>query len=395
MMRLRLISYFTILCVTALTLHAQQPGDDASPDAAATDSIRVSLVTFMPGSEIYELYGHTELRVTWQGNDYYFNYGVFDFEAPNFTARFVAGETDYMCVAVPARYAKVGMEGRKMVEQDLNLTRQEAETLRDALIINQMPANRTYRYRCFSDNCSSHPRDMVERAINGRITYAPLAAGTIRDLLSYYNRNYAWNMLGIDLALGSEIDRPVTDRQAMFVPMLLMDAVAGATVERDGVEAPLVSLTRAMVDGSDDGTVLPPTPWYIHPVTVLMALLAIVIVVAVRDVRRGRNTRWLDAMLLTVLGLLGCLLCFLVFVSTHEATSPNWNLLWLNPLHLVAAVAALCRPGRWTRGVMWLGAAMPVIALLAWPLLPQAGNLAFLPIGAVAVVTCLKHARRS
>ena len=378
--------------------------------AAQPDTVRVSLVTFMPGSEIFELYGHAELRVT-RGSDfdYYFNYGVFDFEAPNFTARFVAGQTDYLCMAVPARYATVGMEGRKMVEQDLNLTQEQATELATALIVNSAPENRTYRYRYFGDNCSTRPRDMVESAV-GDIRYSPLEADTaivtLRDIIHRYCRNYPWERLGIDLALGSEIDKPITGREAMFVPMQLMHAIDGATIERDGQRVPLVARTRVMVDGNDDGTVLPPTPWFLHPVTVLCFLLLAVICISFFALRRTTNNEQrttrnllhvLDTVILIALGLLGCLLCYLVFVSTHEATSPNWNLLWLNPIYLLAAIATLqtghsaFRRSRWKTVVLAIAAAMPLVALVAWPFVPQVGNVAFLPIGALATISCLNH----
>ena len=64
----------------------------------ATDTV-VSLVTFHPGSDIYELEGHTALRVTTpEGIDIAANWGLFDFNTPNFVYRFVKGETDY-CTA--------------------------------------------------------------------------------------------------------------------------------------------------------------------------------------------------------------------------------------------------------------------------------------------------------
>ena len=65
------------------------------PDSA----IRVSLVTLYPGSEVYEVYGHTELRVQDSYGDFFFNYGLFDFNSPGFVYRFVKGETDYLCDA--------------------------------------------------------------------------------------------------------------------------------------------------------------------------------------------------------------------------------------------------------------------------------------------------------
>ena len=68
----------------------------------ANDSIRVTLVTCSPGTEVYAVYGHTALRVEVpsEGIDVAVNYGLFSFEAPHFVWRFIKGETDYMVGAV-------------------------------------------------------------------------------------------------------------------------------------------------------------------------------------------------------------------------------------------------------------------------------------------------------
>lgn len=100
----RLLGLHTRLLIAAivLTVTAALPCG-IKAQAAEPDSVTVSLVTYYPGSEIYELFGHTEVRVTdSNGLDAFFNYGVFDFNTPNFALRFASGETDYLCVAVPA-----------------------------------------------------------------------------------------------------------------------------------------------------------------------------------------------------------------------------------------------------------------------------------------------------
>ncbi len=365
----------------------------AAGTVVANDSVRVSLVTFYPGSEIFELYGHTELRVTQGAGDYYFNYGVFNFDAPGFTARFVAGATDYLCAALPAQYATVGMEGRKMVEQDLNLTQEQAAALRDALILNIQPANSTYRYRYFSDNCSTRPRDMIERAVGAidyPVTQADTTAVTLHQIISHYNRNYAWEQLGIDLALGTAIDRPITGRDAMFVPMLLMQAMSGATIQRGDSLVPLVARTRIVVDGSYDGTVLPPTPWLLSPFAVFSALFVLLLVVAWWSHKRHRQCNLLDAGILLTAGIVGCLLAFLVLVSTHEATSPNWNLLWLHPGYLVGAAAVLST-ARWARVTHRVLLGLLLLAAVCWPFTGQHFNIAFVPIMLMLAVTTFKH----
>lgn len=52
----------------------------------------VSLLTARAGAEIYQLEGHSALRIRdpFRG-DYVINWGLFDFAAPNFVYRFVKG----------------------------------------------------------------------------------------------------------------------------------------------------------------------------------------------------------------------------------------------------------------------------------------------------------------
>ena len=73
---------------------------------AQQDSVRVSLLTCAPGTEIYELFGHTAIRYEnpAEGKDLVFNYGIFSFNTPNFVLRFVKGETDYRLGVVPYSY---------------------------------------------------------------------------------------------------------------------------------------------------------------------------------------------------------------------------------------------------------------------------------------------------
>ena len=99
------------------------------------DSIVVSLLTAWPGPEVYQLCGHSAIRIRGAEVDSVWNYGVFDFDEPNFVYRFVKGETDYMLVCYPTMWfmPEYLSEGRKVLEQDLNLTQDEAWKLRSLL----------------------------------------------------------------------------------------------------------------------------------------------------------------------------------------------------------------------------------------------------------------------
>ena len=102
---------------------------------AQQDSVRVSLLTCAPGTEIYELFGHTAIRYEnpAEGKDLVFNYGIFSFNTPNFVLRFVKGETDYRLGVVPYSYfeGEYAVRGSSVYQQTLNLTDEEKQKSND------------------------------------------------------------------------------------------------------------------------------------------------------------------------------------------------------------------------------------------------------------------------
>ena len=383
------------LCATG-TLDAAPvlPMPDPAQQLQEEDSVHVSLVTFYPGSEPHNIWGHSEIRVQQGPVDVYFNYGVFDFQAPAFMWRFMLGQTDYLCQPVPRAYAMLGMENRRMVEQELNLPQDKAIMVRDFLWNNAQPENRTYRYKFLSDNCSTRPRDIIEMAAGEGLRYPAMSDSTVtyRDILAHYCRNYAWERFGIDLVLGWDVDTVLDQRATMFIPMLLMDAVAGATITTDSTTTRLVRATTVPIDKSTEGNVRPPTPWYLSPMTVAVLVLALTLMVTWRDWRRHDVARWFDTILFSTGGLAGCLLFFLIFFSTHEATSPNINIAWLNPLLLLLAILPWFKKTR--NAARWLhalNALVVALLMLVWPWQPQVGNFAFFPLMTALVTRSLAN----
>ena len=63
------------------------------PVAAQAQRLDVSLLTCFPGQEVFELYGHTAIRITDGATmDRVYNFGLFSFNQPHFIYRFVKGE---------------------------------------------------------------------------------------------------------------------------------------------------------------------------------------------------------------------------------------------------------------------------------------------------------------
>ena len=169
--------------------------------------------------------------------------------------------------------------------------------------------------------------------------------------------------------------------------MLLMDAVADATITTDSTTTRLVKATTVPIDKSTEGNVRPPTPWYASPMAVALLVLALTLLVTGRDWRRRDVSRWFDTLLFTAAGLAGCILFFLIFYSTHEATSPNINIAWLHPLLLLLAVLPWFKKTRGAARLLHaLNAVIVALLMLAWPWQPQVGNLAFFPLMTSLVV---------
>lgn len=351
---------------------------------AQNDTV-VSLITAFPGTDIYELEGHSAIRINMgPERDFAVSYGIFNFNAPNFVYRFVKGETDYMVGLVPFNYfiEEYVRQGRRVEELPLNLTVEEKSELINLLSENLLPENRVYRYNYVKDNCSTRPLKMVESAIGDTLrlghTQWERDVWSFRDVMRSYHKNYPWYQFGIDIALGSGIDYPLNPREFAFVPMIMSEQVSGASGP-DGRK--IAGTTHALIDVAPDAAIMSPTPWYLTPVFVCWVVFAVLIGFTVGDIKRGKVTKWVDALYYGILGLAGLLLTFLIFVSVHEATSPNYLYLWLNPFCFIPAIFIWWNKGRKVVSVYQIvNFVVLLCALCAWPLIPQSANPAFLPL---------------
>lgn len=351
----------------------------------------VSLLTVGPGDDIYELEGHTELRFVYpDGRDLAVNWGLFDFSAPNFVYRFVKGETDYSIGVRPtqADLASYQYEGRRVTEQRLALTPQQIKRLEELVAANLLPENRVYRYNYVKDNCATRPLVLIEQALEAdsstlRINM-PSELTTFRDEMRRYHKNFPSYQFGIDLALGSGIDYRISPREQAFAPVYLEKLIAGAEiVESDGASRSLVVAEDVLVDGRAEAA----KETGAHPAVYVWAFAAVVVLISVWDLRRRRVSRWFDAAMFGAYGIAGCVIAFLVFISSHEATSPNVNLLWLNPLALVVPMLIWVKSAK---KIVYcyqiLNFVLVLIFICGTPLFNQSVNYLFIPLAGCSLL---------
>ncbi|MFO7596490.1 MAG: DUF4105 domain-containing protein, partial [Desulfocurvibacter africanus] len=191
----------------------------------------VSVLTMLPGGELYSAWGHTAIRITdpLAGLDVTFNYGTFDFDQPDFYLKFVRGQLDYELSAASFEQTLRAYRflERAVIEQQLDLTLEQRNRLFGLLQANYLPENRAYRYDFFFDNCSTRPRDILENTLALHIgsDKADPNADSFRRLLKAGLADKPWTEFGIDLVLGLPSDRIATPRERLFLPLELLTAL--------------------------------------------------------------------------------------------------------------------------------------------------------------------------
>ncbi len=300
------------------------------------DSVEIGLLTCSPHEEIYSLYGHTALRIHDLRNnaDWIFNYGVFNFKTPHFALRFVFGLTDYELGVAPTKpfldyYAEWGSQ---VTEQVLNLTPEDKQRIIDALTVNYQPENRIYRYNFLYDNCSTRPRDIIERHIEGKIAYTPRKdyAPTFREMIREHTARHPWATFGNDLLLGVRADHKTNIREQEFLPNNLRYDFDHATIERNGQTVPLVKERRELVH---PGVQVIEEDFPLSPLQCCILFFVLSVAIFAYEYIKRKTLRWFDVLLMTITGLAGIALFIMIF-SEHPTTSINLQILILNPLSL-------------------------------------------------------------
>jgi hypothetical protein len=385
----------TTVCLI-LTLAGAGAAQEAHPDSGATgnllsESARISLVTVLPGKQVYSLFGHNALRVydPERGIDTAYNYGTFHFGNPlTFSAKFAYGDLNYRLEPQSYRWMVAFYpveEGRPIIEQVLDLAPGQREAIFRFLEWNAQPENAYYRYDFYYDNCATRIRDVLEENLGEALEVGSADPEvTMRQLLDPYLAERSWLHFGMDAGQGLPADDPATWRTELFLPDRLASWAAAARVREPGGVRPLVARTDTIgwTPASAELRVAPNWPLFL-----MTAVLGLVAWITILDLRSNRSGRaWLDVPFFTLLGLAGLLIVFLWFIALHEVTKRNVNLLWALPTNLALAWSLVICPGRRSVEALLCGTGIAALLfVLGWPMWRQEVPLATLPL-AVAVV---------
>jgi hypothetical protein len=346
----------------------------------APSELSVTVITFSPGEEVWERFGHNALWIhdARAGTDIAWNWGLFDFAQPDFLQRFLSGDTKYWMDGEDAyrMIAAYREMGRTITLQRLDLTPAQAAALRDFVRWNSRDENKYYRYDYFRDNCSTRLRDAIDRVLDGALRRA---TDTVPTSLPYRGESVRLTdglsaaQLGIDVALGRPADRRLTEWESFFIPMEMRDALRAVTVPSpDGTLVPLVSDQRTIPPTSGQAVTVPDEPPSLVlrylALGVLLAALAVVLRVLANSNRAAMWGLSLLGMIWSLLcGVIGLLLIYMWAFTRHVFWAWNENLLLLSPLSLELVIllpAALLR-SRGVRPARSLTRIVAVLGLLA------------------------------
>ena len=361
-------------------------------------NIEVSLLTCSPGEELYSTFGHSAFRVKDRvmGTDIIFNYGTFDFADPDFYKKFVRGKLLYFVSVQDFNGFKEDYraERRGIIEQKLDLSCADRQSLYEALRINLKEENKYYKYDFLYDNCSTRLKDILKKASASGVQFhniLPEALPTFRDMIHIYldaGEKY-WSKLGIDMLLGNRIDKIPTNEQAMFLPDYLMKGFDSAFINGNRIVSEKKSILDRPVDDERNGN------WLTPFIVTSFILVVVGIIQFSRQKWAPGFLRAFDVAFFFLLGALGCLMLFMWFGTDHIGCSNNFNLLWAIPFHLPVAFV-LNRKKDFIRKYSLAMAAWYFILFFAWSLLPQGMNTAFVPIVILAFMrSIVRYKKRS
>jgi hypothetical protein len=136
----------------------------------------ISIITCGPyQGELYSAFGHSAIRVIdpVRGFDIAFNYGVFDFNQPNFYLNFTRGYLYYKLgvYSYPDFRDHYISYNRYVHEQALALDSAQKQKVFSYLENNSLPQNQTYRYDYFYNNCASKVRDVFVEVFKAEIKF--------------------------------------------------------------------------------------------------------------------------------------------------------------------------------------------------------------------------------
>jgi hypothetical protein len=244
--------------LTTMPVIAQSPSElEAYPLPADMSRVHFYLITVDVGESVWDNFGHSALRMIDESNntDTVFNWGYFNLSGGvvGFSFNFFKGIMNYTLETnSPAfEFANYRQQQRSVWQDKINLTNAQKETLYRRLMWNLEPENRIYAYQYFFDNCTTRIRDYLDEALGGAVIdfYSDTTVVSFREEVRRHYSSIPIIDFSLNILVNSNIDRPMTEWENMFLPSNLRQRLAAmpSDVAEAGKRLPLLSSPQALM----------------------------------------------------------------------------------------------------------------------------------------------------
>ena len=350
-----------------------------------SESAAISVLTMGPGTNLNDSFGHSAFRITDpnQNIDVVYNYGVYNFDTPNFYLKFIKGQLMYQLDRTDFSlfYQHYSDQNRWIKEQVLDLTIKEKQEVFDFLQNNYLPENRNYIYDFFFENCATRIRDVLAGILKNKLVIDESFVSDIHTFRQLIQKNVHWNSwgsFGMDLAIGSVVDRNASSSEHQFLPEYIFKALEKGQIKRSLGAKKLVKKTSILNKNSAKEKL---EIFLISPFFVVSLLALIILGVTFKDYRNNSRNRWMDSSLYALTGTIGIFLILLWFATDHFATQNNYNLLWAVPLSLFFVIEiAKKNPKYWLKKYIMFQILMLLLLSIHWITGVQSYPVILLPL---------------
>lgn len=344
----------------------------------------VSIITAGPGTELYEAFGHSAIRIKDPvlQLDLIYNYGMFDFNAPNFYSNFTKGKLLYSLGRYKFEYFLRGYKRDKrwVKQQVLNLNQQERQSFFMFLENNALPENATYSYDPYFNNCATKLRDITTTILGDKVILSDKNITKNRSFRQLMDKEIPWNTwgsFGINLALGSKLDQKAVFTQYMYLPDYVYTVFKNSTLFIKNQPAKLIKREDILLDFEEQKQSIS----FLNPFLIFSIVSLIGLFISFTDFKKKKTSKWLDFILLFITGILGVLIVFLWFFTDHSTTPSNFNFLWaFAPNFVIAFLILKQQQQKWLNYYFKFSLLLLILIPILWFLEVQLFPISVIPL---------------
>jgi hypothetical protein len=313
-----------------------------------SENARVSVLTCGTGNESYSLFGHTAIRISDPNQfiDLVYNYGAFDFNTPNFVAKFTKGDLQYFAVSHPYTdfINDYTYERRSVEEQELDIPATLKQRLFDNLNTSLAKGESHYTYKFIDKNCTSMVVDIINNTIDSiAIVKNADTDITYRTILYPYFDGHFYEKLGTSIIFGKKVDELGT---RIFLPFELQKSLKTVQFKNH-----LLAKENKILLQFNETL---PESWWNNFYTYLLFLGFILLM----------NSKVINQLYFLIMGFLGLFFLFIGFYSSHHELAYNYNILLFNPVLLALLYFWFTNNTKWSYILSLLNLLSLVVYLL-------------------------------